>query len=364
MSDLRDILDRKRAEARPAPGAFERLETRRRRRDFKRRATAGTAALLAVVVGAVVAIRLFPTKIEPASPPVVARTVVLDRTPAVVASGLGSLWVAEEDRLSPEGAEFQADERLLRLDPETGRITADVPLAVAASGSAMEVGEGAVWLGGLGTVSRIDPESGAQLEAFGFGENPTALGLARGEPESSPLRGVWVATPVDDSLHRIIPSTGKVETISSVGDRPLGVAVGEGAVWVALGGESAVARFDATRGQVVQKIGLPAPTGPIAVGAGAVWVAVETGVARIDPTQNRVVTVVTLPSPPHTLALGPAGLWAATDAGISLVDPETNVPSRVLDVTDVRGFASTSFGLWAATEQELLLLRAGDTPSN
>lgn len=125
-----------------------------------------------------------------------------------------------------------------------------------------------------------------------------------------------------------------------------------------------MARIDATRRQVVQKIGVPAPTGPIAVGEGAVWVAVETGVARIDPTHNRVITVVTLPSPPHTLAVGPAGLWAATDAGISLVDPETNVPSRVLDVTDVRGFASTSFGLWAATEQELLLLRAGDSPSD
>jgi hypothetical protein len=190
VSDLRDILERKRAEARPTPGAFERLDTRRRRRDFRRRATAGTAALLVVVVGAIAAIRLLPTKTEPASQPVVVGTVVLDRTPAVMASGLGSLWVAEEPRLSAEGAEFQADERLLQLDPKTGRVTAEVPLAVAASGSAMEVGEGAVWLGGLGTVSRIDPESGAQLDAFGFGGNPTALGLARGEPESSPLRGV------------------------------------------------------------------------------------------------------------------------------------------------------------------------------
>lgn len=361
MTDLHDILERKRAEARPTPGAFERLETRRRRRDFRRRATAGTVALLVVVVGAVAAIRLFPTRSEPASPPVVVRTVVLDRTPAVMAGGLGSLWVAEEPRLSPEGAEFQADERLLRLDPETGRVTAEVPLAVTASGSAMEVGEGAVWLGGLGTVSRIDPESGAQLDAFGFGANPTALGLARGEPEDSPLRGVWVATPVDDSVHRIVPATAEVETIVSVGDRPLGVAVGDGAVWVALGGERAVARIDVTRGEVVQKIGVPGPTGPIAVGAGAVWVAVETGVARIDPTENRVIAVVTLPSPPHTLAVGTAGLWAATDAGISVVDPETNVPSRVLDVTDVRGFASTGFGLWAATEQELLFLRAGDS---
>ena len=70
MSDLRDILERKRAEARPTPGAFDRLDTRRRRRDFRRRATAGTVALLVVVVGTIAAIRLFPTKTEPASPPV------------------------------------------------------------------------------------------------------------------------------------------------------------------------------------------------------------------------------------------------------------------------------------------------------
>lgn len=359
MSDLRDELERKRSEARPAPGAFERLHARRRRRDFRRRATAGTVALLVVVVGTIAAIRLFPTKTEPASPPVVVRTVVLDRTPAVIASGLGSLWVAEEPRLSAEGAEFQADERLLQLDPETGRVTAEVPLAVAASGSAMEVGEGAVWLGGLGTVSRIDPESGAQLDAFGFGGNPTALGLARGEPESSPLRGVWVATPVDDSLHRIIPSTGEVETISSVGDRPLGVAVGEGAVWVVAGGDAAVIRVDASRGAVAQKILVARPTGPIVVGSGAIWVSVENGVARIDPTENRVVATVRLGSPPHTLAVGAGGVWAATEAGISVIDPETNVASRILDVIDVRGLAGTNAGVWAATQQELLLLQAG-----
>jgi streptogramin lyase len=321
------------------------------------------------VLGAVATIRLFGVgrsteKVTPAGPPRVVRNVVLERAPAVLAKGLGSLWMAEEPRVSLEGAEFQADERLLRLDPDTGLVIDGFPLAAAGSGSAMEVGEGAVWLGGLGTVSRIDPESGSQVDAFGFGGGTTTIALAREEPPDSPLRGVWVATPADDALHHILPATGEIETIASVGDRPLGVAVGEGAVWVVLAGEGAVGRMDATSGEVVERIKVSALTGPIVVGRGAVWAATGKGVARIDPTQNRVVGFVSLGSSPHTLAIGAGGVWAATDGGISVIYPTGNVASRVLDVTDVRGFAPVAGGMWAATEQELLLLQAGAPASD
>lgn len=361
MSDLRDALERKRSEVRPAPGAFERLQVRRRRKDFRRRVTAGTIAASVIVVGTVTTIRLSrlgPTAVQPAGPPVIARTLLLERSPAVMAAGLGALWIAEEPAVSLEGTEFRADERLLRLDPETGSVRSAFPLAVSAAGSSIQVGEGAVWLGGLGTVSRVDPESGSQLDAFGFGENTTSLALARGEPEDSPLRGVWVATPVDDALHHITAATGSVETIEAVGDRPLGVAAGEGAVWVVLAGGDAVVRFDAARGEVVSTIGLANPTGPIAVANGSVWVSFEKGVARIDPAENRVLATVRLTSAPHTLAPGAGEIWAATDAGISVIDADTNVASRILDVTGVRGLAATQAGMWAATQQELLLLQS------
>jgi hypothetical protein len=364
MSDLRDVLARKRGEARPAPGAFERLQSRRRRKDFRRRVAAGSWTLVLLVLGTVATLRLFDVgrsteQRTPAGPPVVVRSVLLERSPAVLAGGVGSLWIAEEPRVSFEGAEFQADEKLLRLDPETGQVTGEFSLAAADSGSAMEVGEGAVWLGGAGTVSRIDPQTGRQVDAFGFGGNTTTLAIASREAAGSPLRGVWVATPVDDALHHIFPETGDVETIAPVGDRPLGVAAGEGAVWVVLGGDGTVARVDAASGEIVAGIPASAPTGPITVGFRAVWASTGQGVVRIDPARSAVASTIRLTASPHTLAVGPGGIWAATDDGISVIDPATNVASRVLDLTDVRGLAPAAGGMWAATQQELLLLQPG-----
>jgi streptogramin lyase len=364
MSDLRDALARKQAEARPAPGAFERLASRRRRREFRRRLTAATSTVVVVVLGTVAAIRLFGVgrsteQVTPAGPPVVVNSVLLERSPAVLAGGLGSLWIAEEPSVSLEGAEFQADERLLRLDPETAQVTGEFPIAAAAAGSSMEVGQGAVWLGGLGTVSQIDPDTGTRVDAFGFGANPTTLAIAREEAPDSPLRGVWVSTPLDDALHHILPVTGEVTTIGPVGDRPIGVAAGEGAVWAVLGGDAAVARVDPASGKVVATVPVSAPTGPITVGLGAVWVSTAQGVASIDPSLNRVAAIVRLGSSPHTLAVGVGLVWAATDEGISAIDPVNNVASRVLDVTNVRGLAPSAGGMWAATEQELLLLQPG-----
>jgi hypothetical protein len=364
VSDLRDALARKQAEARPAPGAFDRLALRRRRREFRRRVTAATSTVVVLVLGTVAAIRFFGVgrsreQVTPAGPPVVVKNVLLERSPAVLAGGLGSLWIAEEPSLSLQGAEFQADERLLRLDPDTGHVTGEFPLADVGGGSAMEAGEAAVWLGGLGTVSQIDPETGTRVDVFGFGGNPTTLAIAQGEAPDSPLRGVWVATPLDDALHHILSATGEVTTIGPVGDRPIGVAAGEGAVWAVLGGDAAVARVDAASGEVVATVPVSAPTGPITVGLGAVWVSTAQGVARIDPTLNRVTAIMRLGSPPHTLAVGVGLVWAATDEGISAGDPATNVASRVLDVTNVRGLAPSAEGMWAATEQELLLLQPG-----
>jgi hypothetical protein len=366
---LRDELARKQAEARPAAGAFERLASRRRRREFRRRVTAATSTIVLLVLGTVATIRVFGVgrstdEVTPVGPPVVVKSVLLERSPAVLAGGLGSLWIAEEPGVSLEGAEFQADERLLRLDPETGQVTGEFPLADVGGGSAMEAGEGAVWLGGLGSVSQIDPETGARIDAFGFGENPTTLSIAREEAADSPLRGVWVATPLDDALHHIVPATGEVKTSGPVGDRPVGVAAGEGAVWVVLGGDAAVARVEPASGEVVATVPVSAPTGPITVGLGAVWVSTAQGVARIDPTLNRVTAIVRLDSSPHSLAVGAGAVWAATDDGISAIDPDINVASRVLDVTNVRGLAPSAEGVWAATEQELILLQTGRSDSD
>jgi YVTN family beta-propeller protein len=64
-----------------------------------------------------------------------------------------------------------------------------------------------------------------------------------------------------------------------VGDDPLGIAVREGAVWVANHASGTVSRIDPKTGKVVATIGVgPNPTQVVA-GAGGVWVTVSPGAA-------------------------------------------------------------------------------------
>ena len=74
-----------------------------------------------------------------------------------------------------------------------------------------------------------------------------------------------------------------VRTIS-VGDAPVAIATGFGAVWVANRESDSVSVIDARTGAVVQTIPVGDAPNAIAVGAGAVWVAGVGGtVSKIVP---------------------------------------------------------------------------------
>jgi YVTN family beta-propeller protein len=62
-----------------------------------------------------------------------------------------------------------------------------------------------------------------------------------------------------------------------VGERPVAVAYGEGAVWVANYGDGTVSRIDPLTQSVTQEIKVGAHVSALAVGAGAVWVIVPPG---------------------------------------------------------------------------------------
>jgi class 3 adenylate cyclase/streptogramin lyase len=90
----------------------------------------------------------------------------------------------------------------------------------------------AVWVGGLDSgqrISRIDPESfrydGAVILAVK--RESGVFSLAAGEGS------VWATTPGDSALWRVDPTTNQAQRIA-LKYRPTGVAVGGGAVWVAI----------------------------------------------------------------------------------------------------------------------------------
>ncbi len=202
-----------------------------------------------------------------------AREVARVVDPGGVAVGAGGVWVTSRERGT-----------VSRLDPRTGAPTGE-PIRVGPRPGDVAVGAGSVWVANTAdaTVSRVDPrERRAEGDAIRVGKEQ-ALALTYGEG------GVWVAktdSPQADPIAvvRIDPRSGEAdpEAIRVTGGVPLDLAAGGGFVWMTDAGSAlpgsarppALLRLDpagrALAGAPVQ-LG-PSPAG-VAVGAGAVWVA-------------------------------------------------------------------------------------------
>jgi streptogramin lyase len=93
----------------------------------------------------------------------------------------------------------------------------------------------AVWVGARDSgqrISRIDPESfrydGSVVLPVKRQSDVFSVGAGEGS--------VWATTPADSALWRVDPSTNQTRRIA-LRYRPTGVAVGGGAVWVAIDDE-------------------------------------------------------------------------------------------------------------------------------
>jgi YVTN family beta-propeller protein len=146
-------------------------------------------------------------------------------------------------------------------------------------GSGIAVGEGAVWVGTDLGVIRISTSSNSASEKIPLGVAvPTALAVGEGS--------VWVAAGPGfrccppkavgtGTLTRIDPTTNTVDATIDVGGEPIGVAVGEGSIWIADAGTRSILRVDPEKTRVVARIRVGARPRGIAFGDGFVWVAVS-----------------------------------------------------------------------------------------
>jgi YVTN family beta-propeller protein len=98
-----------------------------------------------------------------------ARRFLVGGFPVGVATGFGSVWVAERD-----------GDNVRRIDPVTGR-THQV-IAVGHVPSDVAVGRDSVWVTNHcdGTVSRIDPATNRVVRTIKLGYHPQWLALGRG----------------------------------------------------------------------------------------------------------------------------------------------------------------------------------------
>jgi YVTN family beta-propeller protein len=91
------------------------------------------------------------------------------RTPAGLAAGAGSIWVANTE-----------DDSVTRVDPATGGLNASLPIEVGDGPTAVAYGAGAVWVANTtaGTVSRISPETNEVETTIEIGNAPVGIAVA------------------------------------------------------------------------------------------------------------------------------------------------------------------------------------------
>ncbi len=160
------------------------------------------------------------------------------------------------------------------------------------------------------SVAVVSPQSGKVVADVPIGGRPVAIAVG--------ADAVWVANADDQTVLRIDPKTFKVvKTIGGLGNEVTDIAVGFGSVWVAGGNDGTLTRIDprlnapervlhlAKPGAVV-----PQPVFLVATGAGSVWVTGGNRVLRIDPQTNGVAGSTPAPDAPFTsVGSGAGSAW-------------------------------------------------------
>jgi DNA-binding beta-propeller fold protein YncE len=183
------------------------------------------------------------TTIDPKSLTPGGKPIAVGDEPADIALGDGAAWVANT-----------ADGTVTRIDAATGE--ADTPIPVAEfQVLGLCFGEGGVW------VAKTDDRLARRIEVVRIDPDSSAVGQdAASIPAAIPVRlaagegGVWAtlvggvrppatnARPGQVALLDPADLTTPVN-LTRVGERPAGIAVGDGAVWAANSGDGTVTRI-------------------------------------------------------------------------------------------------------------------------
>ena len=194
------------------------------------------------------------------------------------------------------------------------------------------------------------PSGDAIVEAtIEVGADP--IGIAAGEGS------LWVVNAEINaergSVSRVDPESGEVLATVGVGAVPLEVAVGEGSVWVSNSGDDTVSRINPSSNEAVAAIDVCAAPEGLAIGAGSVWVVCEDDgvVARIDPTTDEMVDQIDVGLQPRFVAFAFGGVWVSSyfDGTISRIDPDTGkVEAEIVTAQGPQIMLEAAGSLWVS----------------
>jgi class 3 adenylate cyclase/streptogramin lyase len=204
---------------------------------------------------------------------------------------------------------------------------------------------------GIDTVARVDASGNGFERAVSVGRRP--IGLAVGDG------AVWAINFDGRTLTRVATDTS-LRDDSAVGGPPTGIAYGAGAVWIttAFGlssGETGnVIRFSTALQQTEANIPVGNGAAAIAYGESAVWVAdqLRDVLIRINPANNAVEREVPVARAPTAVAVGAGSVWVCSslDGVVQRLNPQTyEVEDQILVQTPI-AIAVGADAVWIASE--------------
>lgn len=246
-------------------------------------------------------------------------------SPTSLAIGFGGIWIGTQS-YQPNGL---ASGNLIRIDSASGRVVGG-PINLPAAPVAIAVDRGAV---------RV----------------VTHAAVSYGQESTVPRRAQNVVVKID-------PASGTtMGNPTPIGENPVTLAAGAGAVWVAnsravvygLGGKplirgsDTVTKIDSVTNRVVGRLPINGKPTALAVGDGAIWLGVDrttlrmvagrpnyrrmskNAVLHVDPERLAVTDPpIELDGVPQAVALGRDAVWVAVGGRdrqeIRRIDPDTN----------------------------------------
>jgi virginiamycin B lyase len=215
-------------------------------------------------------------RIDPTTNAVVAKIRLPGEACSGLAFGFGSVWIPICGKKP----------LLARVDSQTNRIIALLPIGPALPEGGIAATSDSIWLvtdKQGATLTRIDPASNTmrQKVAIPAGSfNPLASGNT-----------VWITGFEKDVLTAVDATKGEVLASIPVGPKPRFLASGGGAIWTLNQGDGSVTRidFDTMKASATIALGIPGHGGDLAYGANSVWATtMDLPITVIDGQTNKV----------------------------------------------------------------------------
>jgi DNA-binding beta-propeller fold protein YncE len=200
---------------------------------------------------------------------------------------------------------------------------------------------------------RINPRRGAINARFHVGGGPGSLVVAG--------HAVWIGNYVGRSIIRLDPVRRSVRRIR-VGDEPIAVDAGAGAVWVADKRDGRVTKISLRTGRILLRRSFPNELHEgLVVQPDGIWISSENGlVHKLDPATGKTILSVQVGEDADYVTAGSGSIWVSCyqDERLWRLDPATGTVLQTIPVgTGAQGMAVDGSTVWVANYDTGKLLR-------